>query len=86
MLSLIIVSKLPSSDLLLKLGNASELYPLVWRFLAVLDPQVSLYFSRDLDSQLGERELAALMEFVRFPDASVSLLTNFHFNFNLLKM
>ena len=72
-----LVSKLPSSDLLLKFGNASELYPLVWRFLAMLDPQVSLYFSRDLDSQLSERELAAVMEFVRSPDASVGLLNLF---------
>ena len=40
----------------------------------MLDPQVSLYFSRDLDSQLGERELAAVTEFVNFTEASVSLL------------
>ena len=66
--------KLPSPDPPLKFGNASWLYPLVWRFLPVLDPQVSLYFSRDLDSQLGERELAAVTEFVNFTEASVSLL------------
>ena len=56
----------------LQLGNASGLYPLLWRFLPVLDPQISLCFSRDLDSQLGERELAAVMEFVKSPEASVS--------------
>ena len=55
----------------LQLGNASGFYPLLWRFLPVLDPQVSLFFSRDLDSQVGERELAAVMEFVKSPDASV---------------
>jgi hypothetical protein len=43
---------------------SSKLYPLLWRFLPVVDPQVSLYFSRDLDSHLNRRELEAVKEFL----------------------
>lgn len=40
--------------------SLSHLYPLIWRFLPVLDPEVDLIFSRDLDSVLSERESAAI--------------------------
>ena len=38
-----------------KLGNASMLYPLLWRFLPVIDRQVDYFLSRDLDSRINER-------------------------------
>ena len=40
-----------------KLGNASLLYPLLWRFLPVLDRQVDYFLSRDLDARINEREV-----------------------------
>ena len=43
-----------------KLGNASMLYPLIWRFLPVIDRQVDYFLSRDLDSRISEREVNSL--------------------------
>jgi hypothetical protein len=40
-----------------KLGNATTLYPLLWRFLPVLDRQVDYFLSRDLDGRISEREV-----------------------------
>ena len=40
-----------------KLGNAAILYPLIWRFLPVIDRQVDYFLSRDLDSRISEREV-----------------------------
>ena len=44
----------------------SSIYPLVWRFLPVLDPTVDIVLSRDLDSTLSEREWNAFDEFLSF--------------------
>ena len=41
-----------------------DVYPLIWRFLPVLDVQVSAMFSRDLDSLPTQREIAAVNEFL----------------------
>ena len=54
-----------------RLGNATSLYPLVWRFLPVLDIQVDAYLSRDLDSKISSREVAAVKEFLEDPKALV---------------
>ena len=47
-----------------KFGNATKLYPLIWRFLPAVDPQVDVFFSRDLDSRISEREVEAVNEFL----------------------
>ena len=47
-----------------KFGNATKLYPLIWRFLPAIDPQVDLFFSRDLDSRISLREVEAVTEFL----------------------
>ncbi len=47
-----------------RLGNASILYPLLWRFLPAIDIQVDAFLSRDLDSRINEREAAAVQEFL----------------------
>jgi len=47
-----------------RFGKISGLYPLIWRFLPALDPQVSVLMSRDLDSRLSEREVAAVQQFI----------------------
>ena len=39
-----------------------DLFPMLWRFLPVLDPQVELAMSRDLDSRFTAREAAAVAE------------------------
>ena len=40
-----------------RLGNATLLYPLIWRFLPAMDVNVDLYLSRDLDSRISDREV-----------------------------
>lgn len=40
-----------------KLGNTSILFPLIWRFLPVIDVDVDTYLSRDLDSRISPREV-----------------------------
>jgi len=40
-----------------RLGNATLLYPLLWRFLPVIDVNVDFYLSRDLDSRISDREV-----------------------------
>jgi len=45
--------------------DASSLFAMTWRFLPVLDPQVSVYLSRDLDSRFGKREAAAVEEWLQ---------------------
>ncbi len=51
-----------------------HLYPLLWRFLPVLDPQADVSFSRDLDSFASEREAAAVREFLQDPNAQVHIM------------
>ena len=46
-------------------GDASQLHPMMWRFLPTLDPQVSLFLSRDLDSRISAREVAAVTEWLQ---------------------
>jgi len=48
-----------------KLGNATKVYPLLWRFLPAIDPQVDIFLSRDLDSRLNNREVAAVNQFLQ---------------------
>ena len=45
--------------------DASQLHPMMWRFLPTLDPQVSLFLSRDLDSRISAREVAAVTEWLQ---------------------
>ena len=42
--------------------DTSTMFPMNWRFLPVLDPQVDLFLCRDLDSRLSRREVAAVRE------------------------
>ena len=42
------------------LGNATKLFPMIWRFLPVLDPQVTALLPRDLDSWINQREATAV--------------------------
>lgn len=60
------VAELPSSSP----SNASSIFPMVWRFLPTLDPQVDLYLCRDLDSRISKREVAAVQEWLA-TDAAV---------------
>ena len=45
-----------------RLGNATILYPLIWRFLPVIDVNVDLFLSRDLDSRISDREVGTTGE------------------------
>jgi hypothetical protein len=46
--------------------NASNAVPpMAWRFFPTMDPQVDLFMSRDLDSRVTEREVAAVEEWLR---------------------
>jgi hypothetical protein len=52
-----IVSDLCNVESNPRLGNASVLYPITWRFLPVIDVQVDTFLSRDLDSRINPREV-----------------------------
>ena len=45
--------------------DASDIFAMNWRFLPPLDPQVSLFLCRDLDSRISAREVAAVTEWVQ---------------------
>ena len=45
-------------------NQTGDLFPMLWRFLPTLDPEVSVMMSRDLDSRFTEREAAAVMEWL----------------------
>lgn len=47
------------------MGNVTELFPMNWRFLPTVDVQVSQFMSRDLDSLIGKREVAAVKEWLQ---------------------
>ena len=44
--------------------QTTNLFPMLWRFLPTLDPDVSVVMSRDLDSRFTEREAAAVREWL----------------------
>ena len=46
------------------LSNATDMFPMLWRFFPTLDPQVDVFMSRDLDSALTPRELGAVDEWL----------------------
>lgn len=41
---------------------------MLWRFLPVIDPTVDIFLSRDLDSIVNEREVAAVKEWLTSSD------------------
>ena len=45
--------------------QTANLFPMLWRFLPTLDPQVSVFLSRDLDSVFTGREVAAVREWLQ---------------------
>ena len=47
-----------------RFGNLSNIFPMNWRILTMLDPQVDVAFSRDLDSIVIQREMDAINEFL----------------------
>ena len=48
----------------LELTDASDVFPMTWRFLPPVDPQVEIFLCRDLDSRISEREVAAVTEWL----------------------
>lgn len=55
------IQKLPGTPM----PNATWMFPMNWRFLPTLDPQVNIYLSRDLDSEFNDREIAAVNEWLK---------------------
>ena len=45
-------------------GNMTHFFPLNWRFLPIVDPQVDILLVRDLDSHISKREVMAVGEFL----------------------
>ena len=43
--------------------DATNLFPMLWRFFPTLDPQVGFLHVRDLDSRFSAREAAAVLDF-----------------------
>lgn len=52
---------------LVDMSHEKHIYPTLWRFLVIDDPQVERFLIRDADSLLSEREQAAIEEWVRTP-------------------
>ena len=50
------------------LPDMSHIFPMLWRFLVGLDPQVDVFFVRDLDSPISKREESAVSEFLQSTD------------------
>lgn len=48
----------------LNLNDVSDIFAMTWRFLPPLDPQVSLFLCRDLDSRISRREVVAVEEWL----------------------
>lgn len=46
------------------LGDVRKMTPMMWRFLPIIDPQVSYFMSRDLDSRINQREADAVQEWL----------------------
>ena len=44
--------------------DASRIFPMLWRYFPTLDPQVDVFASRDLDSRITAREVAAVKEWI----------------------
>ena len=57
------VKKLPVLD------DVREIFPMIWRFFPMLDLQVDILMSRDLDSLINERESAAVKDWIKSPYA-----------------
>ena len=55
---LCLINQLPNGK------DLSKMFPMIWRFLPTLDPQVDLVLSRDLDSLISDREVAAVQEWL----------------------
>ena len=60
-LDLCYVRQLPGNPV----TDASDIFAMNWRFLPPLDPQVSVFLCRDLDSRISPREVAAVTEWLR---------------------
>ena len=54
------VTDLPRAEL----EKAPKMFPMNWRYLPTLDPQVDWYLSRDLDSRYSDREIVAVKEWL----------------------
>ena len=55
-------------------GDVHKIFAMNWRFLPILDPQVSHYVSRDLDSRLNPRETAAVKEWLEDSDKAFHVM------------
>ena len=64
--------------------DASEIFAMNWRFLPPLDPQVSVFLCRDLDSRISAREVAAVTEWLQSGRALHSMRDHPYHNIPLL--
>ena len=60
-LDLCYVRQLPGNPV----KDASDIFAMNWRFLPPVDPQVSVFLCRDLDSRITAREVAAVQEWLQ---------------------
>ena len=54
--------------------NVTKILPLNWRFFPTMDPQVTLFASRDLDSRICEREVLAVKEWLELSDRAIHVM------------
>ena len=60
---------------IIELQNISQsLEPMTWRFLPLLDPTVDRFLSRDSDSLILNREVAAVMQWLSKSEATFHIM------------
>ena len=72
---------------IIELRNMSQpLHPMTRRFLPLLDPTVDRFLSRDSDSLILNREVAAVMQWLSKSDATFHIMRDhtFHCNIKIL--
>ena len=60
------------------LGDIRPIFPMMWRFLPTIDPQVDYFMSRDLDALIVPREVAAVKEWIKSGKALHVMRDHYH--------
>ena len=66
------VKKIPA------LGDIEPIFPMIWRFLPTIDPQVDYFMSRDLDALIVPREVIAVKEWIKSGKALHVMRDHYH--------
>ena len=60
------------------LGNIKPIFPMMWRFVSTIDPQVNYFMSRDLDAMIVPREVSAVKQWIQSGKALHVMRDHYH--------